>query len=223
MAQVKKIAWDAIPLEKRVKIGHNRTIYKPTADLLYCSLHDHTIAFFRKSADGSFDVTLDHCGWMTRTALAAMKDFGKFVGVSFGVSRAKGYFTACYQAGRNQWLDADTEANNQRIYFNAPYIDPWSHCVIIGACFPLIAAIKAKSEYTANMAANHLRAMFPHLRDCVSVVQADDMGSGAYVPAFNAIRDCCAAYCNTGNGAKSRPINGTVALWEGSSPCGKAS
>lgn len=223
MAQVKKIAWDAIPLEKRVTIGHNRTIYKPQGDLLYCSLYDHTIAFFRKAADGSFDVTLDHCGWLTTTTMAAMRDFGKFVGVSFGVSRAKGEFTARYRVKRDLWLDADTDADNQRIYFNAPYVSPWSHCVIIGACFPLIAAIKTKSEYTAQQAATHLRDMFPHLRDCVSVVQTDDMGSGSYHPAFNAIRDCCAAYCNTGNGAAYRPIKGAVALWEGGAACGKVS
>ena len=216
MAQVKKIAWDAIPLNKRVKIGHNRTIYKPSADLLYCSLHDNTIAFFRKAADGSFDVTLDHCGWLGTTTLAAMRDFGKFVGVSFGVSRAKGKFTARYRVKRDVWLDQAAEADNQRIYFHCPYIDGFSHVVIIGDCFPLIAAIKAKSEYTAQQAAIHLRDMFPHLRDCISVVQADDMGSGVYHPAFNAIRDCCEAYCVAWRGRG-------VALWEGGATCGKAS
>lgn len=223
MAQVKKIAWDAIPLEKRVTIGHNRTIYKPQSYLLYCSLHGNTVAIFRKAADGSFYVSLDHCGWLNTTTMRAMKDFLGFAGISAGVSRAKGKFSARYQIKRDVWLAQAADDSGQRIYFNAPKIDPWSHGVIIGDCFPLIAAIKAKSEYAAQQAAIHLRDMFPHLRDCISVVQSDDMTPGAYRPAFNAIRDCSQAYCGTGNGAKYRPINGTVALWDGFAACGKAS
>lgn len=215
MAQIKRIAWDAIPIGKRITIGHNRTIYKPQADLLYCSLHDNTVAIFRKAADGSFDVTLDHCGWLGTVTMAAMRDFLGFAGISAGVSRAKGKFSARYQIKRGVYVDQAADDSGQRIYFNAPHVSPWSHCVVIGGCFPLIAAIKAKSEYTANMAADHLRAMFPHIREFVSVINSDDMGGGTYIPAFNAILDCCAAYCNTGNGASPRPIKGSVALWEG--------
>ncbi len=216
MAQVKKIAWDVIPLNERVKIGHNRTIYKPQADLLYCSLHDHTVAIFRKAVDGGFDVTLDHCGWMTTTTMRAIKDFLGFAGISAGVSRAKGKFTARYKVKRDLWLDQAADDSGQRIYFNAPYIDPRSHGVIIGGVYPPILAILAQGPHMAQKAAEHMRDMFPHIKDKIGVDELPEGLPLRYTPASGFIKDGAQAYCVAWRGRG-------VALWEGLSPCGKAS
>lgn len=83
--------------------------------------------------------------------------------------------------------------------------------VLITGQFPPMRLASGTQE-SAESCAEHIRTMFPHLRDgLVSVVPANDWQVKDSTPAHGFPRDCVQAFITTGNGAQ-RPDAGTLKL-----------
>ncbi len=85
-----------------------------------------------------------------------------------------------------------------------------THVIITGQFPPMLVAT-ATDEGTAAACADHLRAMFPHIRENVETVESDNWQVLDSCPVSGFPRDCVQAYINTGNGA-ARPTPGTLRL-----------
>lgn len=117
---------------KSAQVGHNRMVTLTPEGELQCRLHGHKVASFKGGADG-LEVTLDHCGWLTTTTMAAMSDFLAAMGVWGNVGRAKGVFTAFWMDWRDTTSKAYKEGyqaptrheltspDNRRITFVVPF------------------------------------------------------------------------------------------------------
>lgn len=83
--------------------------------------------------------------------------------------------------------------------------------VIITGQFPPMRCAMGTIE-SAEACADHIRAMFPHLREnLVSVVPENHWQLAESTPVHGFPRDCVQAFITTGNGAK-RPEPGTLKL-----------
>ncbi len=84
-----------------VTVGHNRTVTKVAdihADIYSFRLHGHEVARLLVEHGGARAVlTLKHCGYLTRTTGAAIKDAIRLFGFWGNVSFAKGEFRAGVQ------------------------------------------------------------------------------------------------------------------------------
>lgn len=107
-------------------VGNNRTVTLTPEGELQCRLHGHKVASFKQGKDG-LEVTLDTCGWLTVTTMAAMGGFMGAMGIRGSTRRAKGTFGARWyvgegQPGTDQWgfMDADSP-DNRRISFVVPW------------------------------------------------------------------------------------------------------
>lgn len=91
---------------------------------LQCRLHGHKVASFRRGKEG-LEVTLDTCGWLTVTTMAAMKDYLAAMRVKGSVGRAKGGFTARVYLGHGSAAHDHYEElvspDNRRISFTVPW------------------------------------------------------------------------------------------------------
>ena len=76
-----------LALGERVTIGNNRTVER-TARGYSCRLHGHPIVLVALGGKGEAFLTLDECGYLTRTTAQAMQDFAKAFGARLGVSIA---------------------------------------------------------------------------------------------------------------------------------------
>lgn len=77
-----------------ITVGNNRTVtrrkYGKNGFGFQCKLHGHGIVFVGiEGASGIAKVTLNDCGYMTRTTADAMADFARAFGCSLAVSIAK--------------------------------------------------------------------------------------------------------------------------------------
>lgn len=73
------------------RVGHNRWVECFSINgFLQGKLHGHSV--FELTSEG--DLTLDPCGYRTRTTAQAMRDFGRLFGIPLRVSFAGGGFTA---------------------------------------------------------------------------------------------------------------------------------
>lgn len=78
---------------ERVTVGNNRTIEKALLDgaMRYvCRLHGSPIMTAALGSNGHLFVTLDDCGYRTRTTAQALQDFAAAFGARLGVSIAGG-------------------------------------------------------------------------------------------------------------------------------------
>lgn len=85
-----------------------------------------------------------------------------------------------------------------------------THVIITGQFPPMLAAV-AIDAVTATACADHLRAMFPHIRNHVETVDSDNWQVVDSAPVSGFPRDCVQAYITTGNGYP-RPATGTIQL-----------
>ena len=76
-----------LTLGERVTVGNNRTVER-TARGYTCRLHGHPIALVALGSNGEASLSLDDCGYLTRTTAEAMQDFAHAFGVRLGVSIA---------------------------------------------------------------------------------------------------------------------------------------
>lgn len=86
------------------------------------------------------------------------------------------------------------------------------HAVIITGVYPPVRAAMCSTEAAAAAAEAHLCEMFTHLRGLTLVCADNDYRNTGAAPATGFLRDCVAAYINTGNG-RPRPAPGSVAAW----------
>lgn len=84
------------------------------------------------------------------------------------------------------------------------------HAVIVTGVYPPIRAAMCNTEEAAAACEAHVCEMFPHLRGFTSICAYDDYRNAETTPAGGFVRDCVAAYINTGNG-RPRPAPGSVA------------
>lgn len=84
------------------------------------------------------------------------------------------------------------------------------HAVIITGVYPPERAAMCSTEEAAAACEAHMCEMFPHLRGLILVCAGNDYRNTGATPAGGFVRDCVAAYINTGNG-RPRPAPGSVA------------
>lgn len=99
-----------------VTIGHNRTVTQDEPNRFTCRLHGHPVArVVNHSNAGTASVTLDSCGWLTTTTVAAMNDFMRAFGIHGSASRAGGVLSARYFA--DGWCEREAEPGVELVRF----------------------------------------------------------------------------------------------------------
>lgn len=115
MAKLKNIdrIWTA-PEGEAVPVGNNRTVARRDGigeAFFECRLHGHPVAVVScKGASGVAYVTLDSCGYLTATTVAAMKDFLQLFGIAAGVSRAGGELSARWKMPSGAWRETSDDS-----------------------------------------------------------------------------------------------------------------
>ena len=97
-----------------ITVGNNRTItrvrYGSDGYGFRCRLHCHGIALIGiEGASGIAHVTLNACGYPTRTTAAAMSDFARAFGCTLSVSFAKGDMSIRFKDAAGTWKDRDLD------------------------------------------------------------------------------------------------------------------
>jgi hypothetical protein len=110
----RETVWTA-PAGHSVTVGNNRTVTRRDGageTFFDCRLHGHTVAVIAcKGASGIAYVTLDSCGYMTPTTVAAMKDFMGLFGITAGVSRAGGKLSVRYKLPSGAWREKEDDSS----------------------------------------------------------------------------------------------------------------
>ena len=124
MAKLKNIdtIWIA-PSGTPVTVGNNRTITRSDYNALSgadsvdlpptfeCRLHGHLILEIEMGgASGLAHITLNDCGYLTATTIAAMSDFMGVFGISGRASRAGGKLSLRVRGAGGAWLGRDASA-----------------------------------------------------------------------------------------------------------------
>ena len=98
-----------LTLGERVTVGNNRTVER-TARGYTCRLHEHPIVLVALGGKGEAFLTLDECGYLTRTTAQAMQDFAKAFGARLGVSIAGGKLAARWMQN-SEWKERQQDGN----------------------------------------------------------------------------------------------------------------
>lgn len=96
---------------ERVTVGNNRTITRVASDKHFdfeCRLHGHMIARVTMGPKAQIaKITLDDCGYPTRTTRAAMEDFARAFGATLSVSFAGGGMSARFKNAAGAYVDRE--------------------------------------------------------------------------------------------------------------------
>lgn len=104
------------PIGTVVTVGHNRTITQEESGRFTCRLHGHPVAVIvTHGSAGTASVTLDSCGWLTTTTIAAMRDFLHAFGIHGSASRAGGVLSVRYFA--DGWCERKAEPGVEVVRF----------------------------------------------------------------------------------------------------------
>lgn len=104
------------PIGTAVTVGHNRTVTQDEPNRFTCRLHGHPVArVVTHGRAGTASVTLDSCGWLTTTTVAAMRDFMHAFGLVVSPSRAGGVLSARYFA--DGWCERKAEPGVEMVRF----------------------------------------------------------------------------------------------------------
>lgn len=120
MAQLKNLdqIWSE-PIGTVVTVGHNRTIEQTEPNRFTCRLHGHPVAMVvNHGGAGTVSFTLDSCGYLTTTTIAAMGDFMAAFGVAGSASRAGGVLSARWYGDGWQERQAEPGVGMLRFWGN---------------------------------------------------------------------------------------------------------
>lgn len=120
MAQIKQSLVNAVVQGQRnfATVGNNR-VFRRDKNTITGYLHMHPIVVLSMDDEGTWNITLNPCGWRTTTTRAAMKDFLQALGIKAGISFAKGSFSArLFLEG--QWVDLRETANGAISFSKSP-------------------------------------------------------------------------------------------------------
>ena len=94
-----------------ITVGNNRTVTRRKYGNGFgfqCKLHGHGVAFVGVEGQGQIArVTLNDCGFLTRTTAGAMQDFARAFGANLGVSIAGGKLAFRFKNGAGAWVERE--------------------------------------------------------------------------------------------------------------------
>jgi hypothetical protein len=97
-------------------IGNNRTVTRRKYNNGFgfqCKLHGHGVSFVSIEGTGEIaKVTLNDCGYLTRTTAEAMKDFARAFGCTLSVSIAGGVLTLRFKNGAGHYVERQGESGD---------------------------------------------------------------------------------------------------------------
>ncbi len=105
-----------------ITVGNSRTVtrrnYGKNGFGFQCKLHGHGVAFIStEGAGGIAKVTLNDCGYLTRTTADAMADFARAFGCALSVSIAGQKLAFRFKNAAGHYVDRDGEHDAP----NGPY------------------------------------------------------------------------------------------------------